>query len=632
MRNWSIQDSVERYNVRNWGRDYFRINDAGNVEVTPAGPRGGSIDLKQLVDDLVSRELQPPLLIRFSDILEHRVRTLATAFKNAIREYEYTGKYRGVFPIKVNQQRHLVEDYVNASAQYHMGLECGSKPELLIVLALMDDPEALIICNGYKDVELIETALMAKRLGRNPIIVVEKFSEFKLVCDVADRVGVDPVIGMRAKLATKGAGRWEGSAGDRAKFGLTVGEMVEGVRYLESRGRLSSLQLLHFHIGSQVSAIRSMKNALREAARVYTGLCQLGAPMGYFDVGGGLGVDYDGSRTNFESSVNYTIDEYAADVVAAVQAACDEAVLPHPTIVTESGRAMAAHHSVLVFNVLGVTEFPNASVIEPVTEEDPECIQELHEVCESVSRKTFQEAYHDALAAKDEALMLFNVGNLSLEQRARAERLFWQACQRILHVSRQQSYVPDELEGLEKALADTYFCNFSVFQSAPDSWAVEQLFPVMPIHRLGEAPSRQAILADITCDSDGKIDRFIDLRDVKDVIDLHPVKEGEPYYLAIFLVGAYQEILGDLHNLFGDTHAVHVSLDEDGGYSIDHVIEGDTVTEVLSYVQFGRADLVRRVRRATERAMKEGRMTVAEAAKMVNAFQTGLDGYTYLEE
>jgi arginine decarboxylase len=632
MRNWSIQDSVERYNVRNWGRDYFRINDAGNVEVTPAGPRGGSIDLKQLVDDLVSRELQPPLLIRFSDILEHRVRTLATAFKNAIREYEYTGKYRGVFPIKVNQQRHLVEDYVNASAQYHMGLECGSKPELLIVLALMDDPEALIICNGYKDVELIETALMAKRLGRNPIIVVEKFSEFKLVCDVADRVGVDPVIGMRAKLATKGAGRWEGSAGDRAKFGLTVGEMVEGVRYLESRGRLSSLQLLHFHIGSQVSAIRSMKNALREAARVYTGLCQLGAPMGYFDVGGGLGVDYDGSRTNFESSVNYTIDEYAADVVAAVQAACDEAVLPHPTIVTESGRAMAAHHSVLVFNVLGVTEFPNASVIEPVTEEDPECIQELHEVCESVSRKTFQEAYHDALAAKDDALMLFNVGNLSLEQRARAERLFWQACQRILHVSRQQSYVPDELEGLEKALADTYFCNFSVFQSAPDSWAVEQLFPVMPIHRLGEAPSRQAILADITCDSDGKIDRFIDLRDVKDVIDLHPVKEGEPYYLAIFLVGAYQEILGDLHNLFGDTHAVHVSLDEDGGYSIDHVIEGDTVTEVLSYVQFGRADLVRRVRRATERAMKEGRMTVAEAAKMVNAFQTGLDGYTYLEE
>ena len=632
MRGWSIQDSVELYNVRNWGRDFFRINEAGNVEVTPAGPRGGSIDLKHLVDDLVSRELQPPLLIRFTDILEHRVRTMATAFKSAIREYEYQGNYRGVFPIKVNQQRHLVEDYVKVAEPWHMGLECGSKPELLIVLALMDDPQALIVCNGYKDAEFIETALMAKRLGRNPIIVVEKFSEFKLVCDVADRIGVSPVIGMRAKLATKGAGRWEGSAGDRAKFGLTVGEMVEGVKYLRERGRLDAMQLLHFHIGSQVSAIRSVKNALREAARVYTGLVKLGAPMKYFDVGGGLGVDYDGSRSNFESSVNYTVDEYAADVVAAVQAACDEAEAPHPTIITESGRAMAAHHSVLVFNVLGVTEFPNATTIDPVTEEDPEALQELHEIVDGVSRKSFQEAYHDALAAKEEALTLFNVGNLDLEQRARAEKLFWQACQKILHVTRQQSYVPDDLEGLEKALADTYFCNFSVFQSAPDSWAVDQLFPVMPIHRLAEEPTRKAILADITCDSDGKIDKFIDLRDVKDVLALHPLKETEPYYLAIFLVGAYQEILGDLHNLFGDTNAVHVSLDEDGGYSIDHVIEGDTVTEVLSYVQFSKADLVRRVRRATELAMKEGRMSVAEAAKMVNAYQSGLDGYTYLEE
>lgn len=633
MRGWSIQDSVELYNVRNWGRDFFRINEAGNIEVTPAGPRGRSIDLKKLVDDLVSRELQPPLLIRFTDILEHRVRTLANAFKSAIREYEYDGKYRGVFPVKVNQQRHLVEDYVRVAEPYHMGLEAGSKPELLIVLALMDDPEALILCNGYKDAEFIETALMARRLGRNPIIVIEKFSEFKLVCDVAERVGVAPVVGMRAKLATRGAGRWEGSAGDRAKFGLTVGEMVEGVKYLRERGRLDSMQLLHFHIGSQVSAIRSIKNALREAARLFTGLSRLGAPMKYFDVGGGLGVDYDGSRTNFESSVNYTIDEYAADVVAAIQAACDEAEVAHPTIITESGRALAAHHSVLVFNVLGVTEFPNANEIQPVTEDDPDVLIELHELCQGISRKTFQEAWHDALAAKEEALTLFNVGNLDLEQRARAEKLYWQVCQRILHVARQQSYVPDELEGLEKALADTYFCNFSVFQSAPDSWAVDQLFPVMPVHRLGEEPTRKAILADITCDSDGKIDKFIDLRDVKDVIDLHPLKADEPYYLAIFLVGAYQEILGDLHNLFGDTHAVHVSLDDDGeGYSIDHVIEGDTVTEVLSYVQFTKADLVRRVRRATELAMKEGRMTVAEAAKMVNAFQTGLDGYTYLEE
>jgi arginine decarboxylase len=353
--------------------------------------------------------------------------------------------------------------------------------------------------------------------------------------------------------------------------------------------------------------------------------------MRYFDVGGGLGVDYDGSRSNFESSVNYTIDEYAADVVAAVAGACDEADLPHPTIVTESGRAMAAHHSVLVFNVLGVTEFPNAAVIDPVTEDDPECLQELHQVCDSISRKTFQEAYHDALAAKEEALTLFNVGNLTLEHRARAERLFWQACHRILHVSRQQSYVPDELEGLEKALADTYFCNFSVFQSAPDSWAVKQLFPVMPIHRLGEAPSRQAILADITCDSDGKIDRFIDLRDVKDVLDLHPLKEGEPYYLAIFMVGAYQEILGDLHNLFGDTHVAHIRLDDNGNWWIDEIVEGDSVREVLQYVQYDVHRLGQAIRHECERAVRDKHMSVAESNALVRNYEGGLAGYTYLE-
>lgn len=633
MGKWSTADSTELYNVRNWGRDYFRVNEAGNVEVTPAGPRSGGIDLKTLVDDLVRRGIQVPILVRFTDILEHRVRTLAGAFKSAIKEYEFKGKYRGVYPIKVNQQRHLVEDYVRFCSDYNMGLEAGSKPELLIVLALMDDPDALIICNGYKDGEFIETALMAQKLGRNPIIVVEKFSEFKLVCDTSERVGVRPVIGMRAKLTSKGAGRWEGSAGDRAKFGLTVGEMVEGVEFLKSRGMLDCMQLLHFHIGSQVSAIRSIKSALREAAKVYTGLAQLGCNMRYFDCGGGLGIDYDGSRTNFESSVNYTVDEYAADVVAAIGAACDEDEVKHPDIITESGRALAAHHSVLVFNVLGVTAFPDGQVPDPVNDDDPECIIELHEIAMGVGRKNFQEAWHDAQAAKEEALTLFNIGHLNLVQRARAEQLYWQVSQKILHLVRQQAYVPDDLEGLEKALADTYFGNFSLFQSAPDSWAIQQLFPVMPIHRLGEEPTRKAIIADITCDSDGKIDRFIDLRDVKDTLDLHPLRPDEPYYLAMFLVGAYQEILGDLHNLFGDTNAVHVSLDDDGkAYSIDHVIEGDTVTEVLSYVQFSKSDLIRRVRRATERAMKENRMSIEEAARMINAFSSGLDGYTYLEE
>ncbi len=630
MRGWSIQDSVELYNIRNWGRDYFRINEGGNIEATPAGARADAIDLKTLIDDLERRGIQLPILVRFTDILEHRVRAMATAFHKAIREYEFSGRYRGVYPVKVNQQRHLLEDLVKFSEPYHMGLEAGSKPELLIVLALMNDPEALIICNGYKDGEFIETALMARKLGRNPIIVVEKFSEFKLICDISERVGVRPVIGMRAKLATKGAGRWEGSAGDRAKFGLTVGEMVEGVAYLKERGMLDTLQLLHFHIGSQVSAIRSVKNALKEAARTFTGLRKMGAPMRYFDVGGGLGVDYDGSRTNFESSVNYTVDEYAADVIAAISAACDDAEVPHPDVITEAGRAMAAHHSVLVFNVLGVTEFPADLADVSVRDEDPEILHELKEIHDGVTRKSYQEAYHDALASKEELLTLFNLGQMDLATRARGERLFWQTCQKILHVARQQSYVPDELEGLEKALADTYFGNFSVFQSAPDSWAVGQLFPVMPIHRLGEEPTRRAIVADITCDSDGKIDKFIDLRDVKDVLPLHP-PNGQPYYLAIFLVGAYQEILGDLHNLFGDTNAVHVSLDDDGGYRIDHVIEGDTVTDVLKYVQYSKADLVRLVRRATETALKEGRMSMEEAAKMINAYQTGLEGYTYLE-
>jgi arginine decarboxylase len=629
MRGWTIQDAGELYNIRNWGREFFRINERGNVEVTPAGPRNEPIDMKALVDDLERRGISMPILLRFTDILRVRISMLAKAFHAAIKEYEYRGQYRGVYPIKVNQQRHIVEDLVRFSEPHHMGLEAGSKPELLIVLALMNDPEALIICNGYKDEEFIETALMARKLGRNPIIVVEKYSEFRLICDVAERTGIRPTVGMRAKLAARGAGRWESSAGDRAKFGLTVGEMVEGVAYMRSRGFLDCVQLLHFHIGSQVSSIRSIKGALQEAGRIFVELHKLGAPMRYFDVGGGLGVDYDGSRSNFESSVNYTIDEYAADVVAAVAQACDEAGVPHPNIVTESGRATAAHHAVLVFNVLGSTEFP-AARDAVVAEEEPDILHELKEIHDGVTRKNFQEAYHDVVAAKEELLSRFNFGLIGLEQRARGERIFWQTCQKILHVARNLDYVPDELEGLEKALADTYFGNFSVFQSAPDSWAVDQLFPVMPIHRLNEEPTRRAIIADITCDSDGKIDRFIDLRDVKDVLALHAL-DDKPYYLGIFMVGAYQEILGDLHNLFGDTNAVHVSLDEDGNYRIDHVVEGDTVTDVLKYVQFGKQDLVRAVRRATELALKEGRMTMEEAARMVNAYQGGLEGYTYLE-
>lgn len=629
MRGWTIQDSAELYNVRNWGRDFFKINEAGNVEVTPSGPRNGGFDMKVLIDDLQARGIQLPILLRFTDILHHRIKTLANAFEKAIDSYEYKGVFRGVYPIKVNQQRHLLEQLVEFSEPYHLGLEAGSKPELLIVLALLNDPDALIVCNGYKDEEFIETALLAQKLGRRPLLVVEKFTEFKLIADLSEKHGVRPTIGVRAKLASKGSGKWESSAGDRAKFGLTVGEMVQGVEYLRGRNMLDCLQMLHFHIGSQISAIRSMKNALREATRIFTELYKLGAPMAYFDVGGGLGVDYDGSRTNFESSINYTIDEYAADVVGFVAEACNEASVPHPTIITESGRATAAHHSVLVFNVLGTTDFkPDFPSV--VTEEDPDVIQEMKEILDGIGRKNYQEAFHDALSSKEDILNRFNLGLLTLEQRARGEQLFWDVCQKILNVVRSQSYVPDELEGLEKALADYYFCNFSVFQSAPDSWAIDQLFPIMPVHRLNEQPTRRAILADITCDSDGKIDHFIDLRDVKDVLELHELN-GQEYILGVFLVGAYQEILGDLHNLFGDTNAVHISLDDDGNYSVDHVIEGDTVSDVLRYVQYTKGDLVKLVRRAAERAMKEGRMTVESARMLVDAYQQGMEGYTYLE-
>jgi arginine decarboxylase len=631
MRGWTIDDSAELYGIKNWGREFLRINAQGHIVIAPHGDKGGSVDLKELVDDLSRREIGLPILIRFTDMLEARIKTLAEAFRTSIREYEYQGKYRGVYPIKVNQQRHVVEDVVRFGRPYHMGLEAGSKPELLVVLAQLQDPEALIICNGYKDTEYIETAMMAQKLGRNPIIVVEKATELDLCLEVSTRLGLRPMIGMRAKLASRGAGRWEASTGDRAKFGLTIQEMVDGVEKLRAADMLDCLRLLHFHIGSQVSAIRSFKDALKEGARIYVELCRLGAPMGFFDVGGGLGVDYDGSSSNFESSVNYTVQEYAYDVISAIASACDEAEVKHPNIVTEAGRAMVAHHALLVFNVLGISEhLSQEDNIEAPGDDEPEVLRELHEAQAHITRKSYQAAWHDAVEAREQMLTMFNLGLLSLKQRALGERLFWSAAGRIAKVIRSLSYVPDEFEGLNKALADTYFCNFSVFQSMPDSWAVNQLFPIVPIHRLEERPTRQGVLADITCDSDGKVDRFIDLHDVKDVLELHP-PNGQPYYLGVFLVGAYQEILGDLHNLFGDTNAVQVTLHRDGHYSLDSVVEGDTVTDVLSYVQYSRKELVRQIRESCELSLKEGRMTIEESARLMAWFQRGLEGYTYLE-
>jgi arginine decarboxylase len=628
MRAWTVRDCVELYNVPAWGAGFFTVNDGGHVEVRPHG-HGKGIDLLDLVQDLQQRGLRTPLLVRFSDILAARVHGLATAFNHAISEYGYGGSFRGVYPIKVNQQRHVVEEIVQYGAAQKIGLEAGSKPELLIALAILDTPGALIVCNGYKDRTYIETALLAQRLGRLPIVVIDRFHEVDLVIKTSRAIGIRPHIGVRARLTTKGAGKWIESTGDRSKFGLTAVEIVEAVERLRAENMLDCLELLHFHIGSQITAIRAHKDALREASRVFVGLWEMGARPRYCDVGGGLGVDYDGSQTNFHSSMNYSVQEYANDVVASIQEACDDKGVPHPDIVTEAGRAMVAHHSVLIFDVLGVHEMTSGTQVEPIAEDDHKVIKDLAEVCGNISQKNFQEAYHDSLQLKEEAATLFSLGYLDLRGRARVERLFAVSCEKILRIVRELPYVPEDMEDLEKGLADTYYGNFSVFQSAPDHWAVKQLFPVMPIQRLDEKPTRRGILADLTCDSDGKIDKFIDQRDVKDVLELHPLN-GRPYYIGVFLVGAYQEILGDLHNLFGDTDAVHVRFESDGRYEVEHVVEGDDVTDVLRYVQYDKGTLIEKVRRTIEVAVRGGNISLEESARLRRHYEQGLQEYTYL--
>ena len=628
LRAWTIKDSLELYNVSGWGRDFFSINEAGHVQVTPAGAGSHPIDLKELVEDLRERGLNLPILIRFSDILRTRVEQLCGSFQQAIAENDYKGSYRGVYPIKVNQQRHVVEELIEYGRPFNLGLEAGSKPELLVALALQENPEALIICNGYKDRAYIETAMLAQKLGRKVIIVVDRVAEVDTIVAASRDLGITPIIGVRARLATKGAGKWVESTGDRSKFGLTTSELVDTVEKLRGVGMLDALQLLHFHIGSQITAIRAVKDALREASRIFVELHGLGANMRFLDCGGGLGVDYDGSQTNFHSSVNYTLQEYASDIVSQVAEACNAKSVPHPDIVTESGRALTAHHSVLVFNVLDTTQMLLGQIPESLAKDEHRVIQQLYETYQGISRKNFQEAYHDALTLKEEGVTAFNLGILDLKARARVEQLFYATIEKILKIVRDLPYVPDELEGLEKHLADTYYCNFSLFQSLPDHWAVRQLFPTMPIDRLNKAPTRRAILADLTCDSDGKMDQFIDLRDVKHYLDLHPLN-GEPYYVASFLTGAYQEILGDLHNLFGDTDAVHVRIQGDD-YGVEHVVEGDSVAEVLSYVQYSKDDLMSRVRRAAETALRDRRLTPAESGRLMRRYEEALEGYTYL--
>ncbi len=631
IEKWKVQDSIDLYNIRNWGKGYFDINERGNVSVTPEKNASRSIDLKELVDDLEKRGLQLPILLRFADVLKHRIGEIHQVFQNAIAEYNYKGDYCCIYPIKVNQQRHVVEEYTRFSKPYGFGLEAGSKPELLAVLALTKENETPIVCNGFKDDEFIEFVVLAAKMGKNITPIVEKFSELKLIVRYAKHHDTRPKIGIRVKLAAKGSGRWEQSAGVRSKFGLTLPEVLRAVEYLKEHDMLDCLQMLHFHMGSQISNIRNVKSALNEAARIFVELYRLGANMRYIDVGGGLGVDYDGSQTNFESSMNYTLQEYANDVVFRIQSVCDEAGVPHPTILSESGRALISFHSVLVFNTVGVATFDDNQLPAELPTDAPEPLVELKSIFESQNQKNFIEGYHDAVQAREECANLFNLGYLDLQSRAVAESYFWAICTKIHKLVKELPYAPDELDGIEELLSDIYFCNFSVFQSMPDSWAIRQLFPIMPIHRLNEEPTRRGVLADITCDSDGKVDQFIDLRDVKSTLELHPFKPEEPYLLGAFLIGAYQEILGDLHNLLGDSNAVHVSLNADGQIVIDDVIKGDTVNEVLKYVQYDPQVLLKNMLQSIERAVRANLITVAESGQLMKFYEDGLDGYTYLE-
>src|ERR1700691_589871 len=626
---WSIAEASELYDVASWGKGYFAVEPNGHVWVRPDKDPARGIDLKELVDNLQLRGISLPILIRFGEILKHRLGEMHQAFQNAIAEHNYKSTYCCVYPIKVNQQRQVVEEVFEYGRPYNFGLEAGSKPELLAVLAIADN-NTPIVCNGFKDDEYIEMVMLAKKIGRQIIPVVEKYTELDLILKHSERVGVRPVIGLRIKLASRGSGRWKSSGGYRSKFGLTVTEGLRALEQLKSLQMEDCLQLLHFHLGSQITNIRQIKGAVIEAARVFVELRRAGAGLAYMDVGGGLGIDYDGSQPDFESSVNYTLQEYANDVVYHIQNVCDEAEVAHPTIVSESGRAIAAYHSVLVFNVLGVSGFGEAG-FTPVPEDAEQPLIDLQETYRSLSSKNLLESFHDAQQALDAALNLFSLCYLPLAQRSQAETLYWAICRRVNRMAKELDFLPEELEGLDGMLSDTYFCNFSLFQSMPDSWAVKQLFPIMPIHRLNEIPTRSGVLGDISCDSDGKIDQFIDRRDVKRTLPLHSFN-GDPYFLGAFLVGAYQEILGDLHNLFGDTNAVHVSLGPSGDVILDAVIRGDTVREVLDYVQFNSKVLLEEFRRDVETALRDGKIGYEESGRLLKFYEEGLNGYTYLEQ
>ena len=631
MTKWTIDEAREHYKIKGWGEGYFDINSKGNIVVRPNKKSAHHIDLKELVDDIQSKGYSLPVLIRFSDILKASIANLANSFQNSIEEYGFEGQYHGVYPIKVNQQRQVVEEIVKFGQPFNIGLEAGSKPELHAILAILDNPEALLVCNGYKDEAFIRLALMSQKLGKKVFIVVEKLDELTLIEKAAGELGVQPNIGLRIKLVSAGQGRWSSSAGEYSKFGLNTIELMEALEIAKSKNILDCVKLIHFHLGSQITNIRRIKDSLKEVGRFYSELMKFGCNIQYIDVGGGLGIDYDGSRSTFASSTNYSVQEYANDVVYHLLEICKAEDLPHPNIISESGRAMTAHHSVLVVNVLDVTSFPEWSDQIGIADDAPEVVKEIFDVLDSTSNKNLIESWHDAVHLKDEAQNQFLLGLISLNDRAMAERIYWGIGRKIEKLSSRLKFLPDDIRSLKAKLADKYFCNFSVFQSVPDSWAIDQVFPVMPLHRLHEEPDRDATLEDITCDSDGRIDTFIGThRGTENTLRVHSLQPGENYPLCIFLTGAYQEILGDLHNLFGDTNTVHVSLKEDGSLNYEQIIEGEDVTDVLDYVQFSADELAGRIDGFLIGCVQRGVVTQKEADDFLALYKAGLNGYTYL--
>ena len=630
MRKWRIEDSEELYNITGWGTSYFSINDAGHVVVTPRRD-GVTVDLKELVDELQLRDVASPMLLRFPDILDNRIEKMSSCFKQAAEEYGYKAENFIIYPIKVNQMRPVVEEIISHGKKFNLGLEAGSKPELHAVIAVNTDSDSLIVCNGYKDESYIELTLLAQKMGKRIFLVVEKMNELKLIAKMAKQLNVQPNIGIRIKLASSGSGKWEESGGDASKFGLTSSELLEALDFMESKGLKDCLKLIHFHIGSQVTKIRRIKTALREASQFYVQLHSMGFNVEFVDIGGGLGVDYDGTRSsNSEGSVNYSIQEYVNDSISTLVDVSDKNGIPHPNIITESGRALTAHHSVLIFEVLETATLPEWDDEEEIAPDAHELVQELYSIWDSLNQNKMLEAWHDAQQIREEALDLFSHGIVDLKTRAQIERLYWSITREINQIAGGLKHAPDEFRGLSKLLADKYFCNFSLFQSLPDSWAIDQIFPIMPIQRLDEKPERSATLQDITCDSDGKIANFISTRNVAHYLPVHSLKKTEPYYLAVFLVGAYQEILGDMHNLFGDTNAVHVSVNEKG-YNIEQIIDGETVAEVLDYVQYNPKKLVRTLETWVTKSVKEGKISLEEGKEFLSNYRSGLYGYTYLE-